>query len=217
MVKGLKPALFSLFVLVLLADHGVIAAQNRTAEEIQARFKEYCTRVPFEEFFVHTDRDIYVAGEEMWFNSFLFDRQTGKLSSRSKVAYFELLNPDNVPVVQKRLLIQEGICPGSAHLPDTLANGTYTLRIYTNWMKNFLPGNAFMKSIIIINPFRNTGFKRKVIYEEHLPRKINIGFYPEGGVLLNGVPGKIAVKVSDEYQRGLGSSETIKVIQLHHL
>ncbi len=209
MIKYFKPAVSILFLSVLFTDAPVIA-QGRIKEDIQTRFKEYCTEVPYEEIFIHTDRDVYVAGEEMWFNSYLFDRQTGKPSSRSKVAYFELLNPDNVSVVQKRLLIRDGICPGNAHLPDTLSSGTYTCRIYTNWMKNFLPENAFMKNIIIVNPFRNNGFKRKIIYEEQLPAKLNIRFFPEGGTLVNGVPGKIAVKASDEYQRGVALNGVVR-------
>ncbi|MCX6302253.1 MAG: hypothetical protein NTW82_08715 [Bacteroidia bacterium] len=202
MIKYFKLIVSFLILLFLLAEYQLIA-QTRTGEDIRTRLEEYCRDIPWEEIFIHTDRDIYVAGEEMWFNSYLFDRQTGKLSSRSKVAYFELLNPDNVPVVQKRLLITDGRCPGNAHIPDTLTTGTYTFRIYTNWMKNFLPENAAMKSINIVNPFRNSGFKRKIIFEKHLPSKLNIAFYPEGGVLLNSIRGKVAVKASDEYQRGV--------------
>jgi len=202
MIKYLKP-IVSCFILAVFLSGSQLAAQTRSMGDLKSRIEDYCRNTPWEEIFVHTDRDIYAAGEEMWFSSYLIDRQSGKLSSRSCVAYFELLNPDNMPVIQKRLLITDGICPGNAHLPDTLASGTYTFRIYTNWMKNFLPENAFMKNIIIVNPLRSNGFRGKTIFEKRLPSKSNIEFFPEGGNLLNGLPSKIAVKVSDEYQRGV--------------
>ena len=206
--------LFKLFVcsIVLLslpADYK-INAQSGPSGDVSTMLDKFCRDVPWEEIYVHTDRDIYGAGEEMWFSSYLFDRHAGKLSSGSNIAYFELLNPDDIPVIQKRLLIKEGICPGNAHLPDTLTSGIYTYRIYTNWMKNFLPENAFMKSITIVNPFRSNGFRKKIMYEKHLPLEINIEFFPEGGTLLGDVPGKIAVRVSDEFQRGVAFQGVVR-------
>jgi hypothetical protein len=209
MTKFYRLLILFIVLLSLQANYQVIA-QTGTSRDIRSLLDEYCINVPWEEMFAHTDRDVYTAGEEIWFNAYLLDRKSGKLSSRSKIAYFELLNPDNVPVVQKRLLINEGVCPGNAHLPDTLTPGIYTFRIYTNWMKNFLPENAFMKNITIVNPFRTNGFSGKTIYDKLLPASINLEFYPEGGTLLNGIKNKIAVKVSDEYQRGIVYNGIVK-------
>jgi len=36
-------------------------------------------------------------------------------------------------------------------IPDTISTGEYTLRAYTNWMKNFLPENCFIKELKIFN------------------------------------------------------------------
>jgi len=201
MLKELKHIASISFLLILLTGKNA-SAQTGVNDDLVSRLRDYCTRIPYEEMYIHTDRDVYVAGEELWFTSYLFDRQTGKTSPGSSIAYFELLNPYNVPVIQKRLLISDGICPGSTHLPDTLTPGIYTCRIYTNWMKNFLPGNAFTKNIAIVNPFRSSIFTGKTLYAERLHSEINVRFSPEGGSLLNGMPVKIAVMVTDEFQRG---------------
>jgi hypothetical protein len=202
MLKGLKH-IASLSLLLLLLAGKMANAQSGTNNDLVSRLRDYCTRMPYEEMYIHTDRDVYVAGEELWFTSYLFERETGKISSGSEIAYFELLNPNNKPVIQKRMLISEGICPGSTHLPDTLPPGIYTCRIYTNWMKNFLPANASTKNIAIVNPFRNSTFTGKTLYGEHLRPGVNVRFSPEGGRLLNGLPAKVAVMVTDEYQRGM--------------
>jgi len=202
MIKFLRPAVFSLLIIVLYID-GKLEAQVKTNNEIQKMLEQYCKSVPYEEIFVHSDREDYIAGEDMWFNIYLIDKQSGKPSGRSKIAYFELLNPENNPVIQKRLMVVNGFSPGQALLPDTLSSGMYTLRVYTNQMKNFLPGNCFMRNINVYNPFKKKGFKRKIIYEKSLSKKQNIEFFPEGGTLLDAINCKIALRVVDEFNKGL--------------
>jgi len=125
------------------------------SETIAKKFQEYCDAFPREEIFVHTDRIEYIAGENIWFNIYLIDRQKNKPSVNSKIASFELLNADNRPVVQKRIRIENGFGPGYFVLPDTLSTGRYTIRAYTSWMKNFLPGNCFRKNLNIYNAISN--------------------------------------------------------------
>jgi len=159
MIKFLRPAVLSALLLMFFTD-GPLEAQVKANNEIIKKLEQYCRIVPYEEIFVHSDREDYIAGEDMWFNIYLVDKQSGKPTGRSKIAYFELLNTQNSPVIQKRLLLENGFCPGQVQLPDTLVSGMYTFRVYTNQMKNYLPGNCFIKCINIYNPFRNKGFKK---------------------------------------------------------
>lgn len=123
------------------------------------KFNDYCKSFPREEMYVHTDREEYIAGEELWFSAYLFERPGSGLSDGSSLAYIELLNPENRPVAQKRILLQEGSGPGSLQLPDTLSTGIYTFRAYTGWMKNFLPENSFMKHIFVSNALTGKEYK----------------------------------------------------------
>jgi hypothetical protein len=139
--------------------------QNATGQQLvdyrqylRDKFMRYCESVPREEIFVHTDRENYIAGEDLWFNISLIDRQTSKPSANSKIAYIEILNPENRPVVQKQIKLDQGSGSGQVVLPDTLTSGSYTIRVYTNWMKNFLPGNCFIKNINVYNALRTNSF-----------------------------------------------------------
>ncbi len=107
-----------------------------------------------EKVFVHTDREIYIAGENIWFKVYLLDAQTGKPASTSNIAYVEILNSENRPVMQKRIILEDGCGPGEALLPDTLTSGSYMLRAYTGAMKRFMPYGCFMKRIDIYNALR---------------------------------------------------------------
>lgn len=139
-----------------------VSAQNETGAALfKKKINQYCSTFPREEIYVHTDRSRYISGETLWFNVFAVERLTLKPSGLSRIAYVELLNYDDRPVMRKNIFLEGGSGPGDISLPDTLSSGIYTLRAYTSWMKNFLPENCFRKEIIIYNAVSsNTSVKR---------------------------------------------------------
>ena len=188
----------------------IIYAQPEADDKVTGMLNDYCRSVPYEDIYAQTDRDFYSAGEDIWFRIFATDRQSAKLSAAGRLAYCELINPVNSPVVRKRFLLESGQGNGFILLPDTLSTGAYTLRIYTNYMKNFLPGNCFMKNIYVHNAFRSKSIKSKIIFEKTGEKDLNIEFFPEGGTLLNDVLTKVAVKVTDRYQQGIQFNGTVR-------
>ncbi len=143
-----------------------VSGQDKTdfLDVLSEKLLKYCEKYPREEIFVHTDRDEYIAGEEIWVKIYLIDRQSNKPSDESKIAYLEILNADNRAVVQKQFRLNKGSGPGMVVLPDTLSSGNYTLRAYTNWMKNFLPVNCFMKKLNIYNTLSNRAFRTSMTH-----------------------------------------------------
>ena len=133
-----------------------VKGQTDVIRELSGKFINYCREMPREEAFINTDREEYIAGEEMWFSAWLFDRQTSGIRNNSSVVYVELVNSDNHPIGQKRVKIDKGFGSGEILLSDTITTGCYTLRAYTSWMKNFLPQNCFTKKITIFNALGKT-------------------------------------------------------------
>jgi len=160
MKKGAMPV-NTILLLVLLFTTPCLNSQELTSVKPVAHINEYFQHTPWEEIYLHSDREKYIAGEDIWLSLYSIDMEKGKLSSRSVVAYVELLNPWNMPVMQTRLQLSGGRGEGNFSLPDSLSSGTYTIRAYTNWMKNFLPDNCYTQDIDIFNPFRDSGFRRK--------------------------------------------------------
>ena len=170
MIKKLKSVILFLIQLVFL--HGINGQTPKDMTDLLIqKFSGYVKSVPREEIFIHSDKEEYIAGEDLWFNIYLIDRHDFKPSSESKIAYFELLNGENRPVVQKRILIEKGFGPGQIVLPDTLSTGIYTIRAYTSWMKNFLPDNCFMKNIEVYNTLNTKGFKGKTKTTTYVQKK----------------------------------------------
>ncbi len=153
MIKKITPAI--LILLPFLFLNGLYGQYQSVPDTLSKKFLRYCEAVPREEVFIHTDREEFIAGEDLWFNAYLIDRQKCMPALNSKILYFEVLNSENRHVAQKRIYMNNGFGPGQIILPDTLSTGIYTIRAYTNWMKNSLPSNCFMKDITIYNAINN--------------------------------------------------------------
>lgn len=104
-----------------------------------------------EQIYVQTDRDIYIAGETVYFKMNLYASETGK-ASLSKVGYLVLRDKRNA--YQKlNIRLEKDAANGSFYLPDTLKTGMYEIVAYTNYMRNFEEKFFFRKNLIIVNRF----------------------------------------------------------------
>ncbi len=66
----------------------------------------------------------------MWFKAYVTDANTGTPSEISKVLYVELINEGDA-VTQLKLPLESGLSWGNFALSDSLAEGNYRLRAYT--------------------------------------------------------------------------------------
>ncbi len=220
MLRAVKPILFFLSVILFLPG---LNAQNgsRIKENIAEKFINYCEIVPWEDIYIHTDRDEYIAGESIWFSTWLSDRLSLKLSDASRIVYFEVLNWENKPVIRKQIGVEGGFGKGVALLPDSLSSGSYTIRAYTNWMKNFLPFNCFVKKINVFNainftPFTNRSDSGNLFKDE--VAGIHSGSYMEKGINVKVVPGVDTIGIlieADEVFRSGNGNRCYLFIQTH--
>jgi hypothetical protein len=106
-----------------------------------------------EKAFVHTDREFYIAGENVFFKLYIINSDSHKLSDISKIAYFILRNSASVPIAKIRFKVEGGIAYGSFFLSDTLSSGLYQIIAFTNWMRNWGEESFFRKEIFVANRF----------------------------------------------------------------
>ncbi len=105
----------------------------------------------YEKVYVHTDKPYYYPGEPMWFKGYINYKEPKWRDSLSKVMYVELINPKKEVTLAKTLKIDSGFFHNDFILPDTLKEGTYYLRAYTNLNRNFGDSSLFVKPIPILN------------------------------------------------------------------
>lgn len=106
-----------------------------------------------EKAFVHTDRETYVAGENVFFKLYILNDHDNKPSEISKIAYILLRPCNSDPVIKIRVSLSNGVSSGSFYLPDSLSSGAYQLVAYTSLMKNADQKYLFNKQLIIFNRF----------------------------------------------------------------
>jgi hypothetical protein len=176
-------------------------SQDGMASSIVNKFKSYSSKALQEKIFLHTDKDFYVAGEILWFKIYYTEGAAHKPLHLSKVAYAEILYSDGKAELQAKISLEPGQSKGSFYLPVTMNSGNYTIRAYTNWMKNFAPAYFFEKKITIVNTLKNP---ESQVHKDSAG--VTIDFFPEGGNLVSDIQSKIGFRVADSKGKGLDFS-----------
>lgn len=104
-----------------------------------------------ENVYIQTDKDYYYPQEYIWFAAYLSHRNLTIADSLSKLLYVELIDPNKVIIQTRMVKISNGAGNGEFKLPDTLITGSYYLRAYTNWMRNYGDSTLFVKVVPILD------------------------------------------------------------------
>ena len=183
-------------LLLVFGYSPVVDAQN-TATAIEQQLNRYRKEMAEEKLFLHTDRDLYLAGEIVWFKIYYVDGNYHTPLNVSKIAYVEILDKDSKAISQAKISLSDGAGHGSFYLPGSITTGVYRLRAYTQWMKNSSAEYFFQKPLTIVNGTRNL---------DSVPMKKNsyaVSFFPEGGSLVRGIESKVAFRITDAYGTGV--------------
>ena len=193
MIKSLKPLL--VFFFLFLSFCSTLSSQTKEKQ-----------RIFFEKVYLHVDRDLYFAGDDILFKAYLLNAQVNQLLNTSNNLYVELIAPGAEIVDRKVIRLNNGLGAGDFKLSDSIANGTYRLRAYTNWMRNFGDNFVFEKQIKVVNdveskskPVANANTLNKAVKASLNAKKQTIRFFPEGGSLLENVAGIVAFKAEDAF------------------
>ncbi len=192
-------------MLLLIACFSDAFSQPISPDSINKRFGRYAEHNLQEKIYVHTDRELYLAGEILWFKLYSVNTGSNQSISFSKVAYIEIIDKNQKPVLQAKIAIDKGSGSGSLYLPVSLSSGNYQFRAYTSWMKNFSPDFYFEKNIKLVNGL--TKPEKKLALNEGL--NYDIQFFPEGGNMVESLPAKLAFRATDSQGKGIDFMGTL--------
>lgn len=174
-------------------------AQENEVAYLKHHFSRYGSMALQEKVFVHTDRSFYMAGETMWFKVYAVEGSSHMPLDISKVAYLEVLDKDQKPVLQTKVALQIGSGSGSLYLPVSLQSGNFSLRAYTRWMKNFPADFYFEKKLKLVNSF----IKPERVQQQETSATPELKFFPEGGALVIGIRSRLAFKAANTAGKGI--------------
>ncbi|WP_161889785.1 TonB-dependent receptor plug domain-containing protein [Pontibacter russatus] len=198
----------SLSVLFTLGAFKTVTDDLITRIIAQANF--FSKNYPQEKIYLHFDKPYYATGEDMWYKAYLVNAAFLTPDSATRNAYVELISPTGKVIQRNILQVRGGMASGDFALADSLEAGTYRVRAYTNWMRNFSDGFFFKQDFRIwknsagappqAEEAYSSGYSDSV--KDRNSPNLDVQFFPESGNLIDGIESRVAFKAIDAAGRG---------------
>jgi hypothetical protein len=131
-----------MFLLSLLQHAAPLKAQTGSFPEVSG-----------ETVVLHCDRELYAAGEKLYYHADYLGPEGFENRDWSTVLYVELISWDGRKHAASKVRIQNCKALGSLRIPGPIASGNYYLRAYTLWMRNYSPDLYTYLPLMILNPY----------------------------------------------------------------
>jgi hypothetical protein len=210
-LKKPVPAWLTLSVFVLLFVITGFADEDARFRKIREALNKFTYVYPQQKVYLHLDRVGYSGGDIMWVKAYLLNGLNHFPDTLSTNLYVELISPFMTRVEIKRFQMFHGFGIGDFHLSDTLPEGLYQIRAYTNWMQNFDTQFYFEKNFPLVNPAygkiispRQAKINQKELENrEKLAGDIDLQFMAEGGEMVDGLENTMAFKAINLLGKGV--------------
>lgn len=143
-----------------------------------------------EKVWLHYDKDVYQAGETIWFKAYLMDGLFP--AQQTKTIYIDWVGDNGEVLAHTVSPVVEGTSNGQLDIPDNYTGNFIHVKSYTKWMLNFDSSFIYSKDIRILNKNIST----KAISTASIT---TVDFFPEGGDAIAGISNRVAFKAADQY------------------
>lgn len=174
--------------------------------------------VVFEKTYVHLDRSSYAVGEDIWFKVYLLDAESNLPLTNSKIVNVELIDSSDKIVDSRVIKVVNGGGDGEFKISPNSSVGEYTVRAYTNYMRNFDASFFFRKSIQIRSGLSQIYGDQSqpldsisdVDENQRTEAKPDFQFFPEGGYMVADLSSRIGFKALNEKGKSISVSGYIE-------
>ena len=199
---------FALTILLFLSGY-IARSENRPPVYDRVQEKVY----------LHFDNGFYFIGDTIWYKAYVVSSDSFRVGP-SRVLYVDLLDAQGYVQDRQKLVIDlDGQASGRICLRPDFFSGYYEVRAYTRWMQSFCegypfdchPDNFFSRVLPVydrpdsaslygsrIMKQKVTAGNYRIIYDAP---PVNVGFFPEGGSFIGGVPCLVAYEAENERGR----------------
>lgn len=187
-------SLLPIFLLLLLTN-----SQSQSQESL---LKKYNSLFPQEKVYVHFDNQHYMPGTIVGFKAYLMNGPEPSTLNRN--FYTDWYDESGTLIAHQVSPIALSSAFGTFVIPDNYKGNSIYVTAYTQWMLNFDTSFLFRKKITVLQsatPKSNLSSKTK---------EYQLQFFPEGGMMVNGVTSFIAFKANDKNGDPITISGVIK-------
>jgi hypothetical protein len=175
-----------LILLLILGTNTYYFAQDKVEQAIETLQEKY----PQEKIHLFFNKNSYIAGENIWFKSFVFNGYSP--SAISTNLFLELYDSKKTLIDKKLIPLSNGEGTGNISLPESLKEDVYYVRAYTTWMTNFSEDFQLIRPIPIYNPSSSEKL------EINTTAAWTASVYPESGTFIEGINTKFAVRLASK-------------------
>ncbi len=140
-----KAGLLIILCLLLFSIPGKTQSPSGTElSNLVDSVKTFYENQAIEKLYLQLNKPEYAIGDTIWFKVYLLDAINLKYVQKSAIMYLEIASDSNEVVSRIMIPLQNGIGWGNITLTNKdFPEGSYTLRAYTNWMRNFGEDHVF--------------------------------------------------------------------------
>lgn len=166
------------------------------------------TTTPQEKVYLHLNKPYYSLRDEIYFKAYLSNAHNHQASPLSKVIYVDLIDPEGAIMKSWILHTDKGLA-GHFAMNQQQLSGQYTIRAYTEYMRNFGEAYFFQQTVHIYDASKKVAknIPQKVVAKTEietvsplkstLKKLVAVQFYPEGGYLVEGIASNVSFEVLD--------------------
>jgi hypothetical protein len=149
---------------------------------------------------LHLNKATFIAGEYIWFSSYVFNQTKNLPSTEAEYIYVDLIDEKGEVIASKTILFKNGSGNGDFLLDENLATGNYFIQAYTWNMQNFEEDESTVYPIQIINiASGNTAIPEFRTNRDSL----HITIAAESGYLIEDLFSTLAVRITNSFGYGL--------------
>ena len=179
------------------------AQQSLPPDSIAKRLFTQTTLFPQENIYTQTDKSDYVAGDTIWFRTYLVNAISRKPEKSSRYIYAELIDAQTDTLICriKAREDEKNMIYGYMPIPVLTYKGTYRFKTYTLYGCNWGEEGTYNKMIRIYSTRNRENTKKKKTTNDYF-----VDFLPEGGQAIDKQLCRFAFKA----QRNTGEGENIE-------
>ncbi|WP_028887846.1 hypothetical protein [Tenacibaculum ovolyticum] len=181
-------------LLILLIFNDLYSQKSSKIDSAYTDYFENTREIPY----LHLNKTSFLKGEEIWFQSYVIEQNSGKLHPTTSNLYVSIFNQLGEMKDQHLIHIKNGIGKGNIYIDSTFKDETYFIKASTNWMKNFSEDNSYIQKIKIIYPIKK---EKKTIFSEN--SNFEFQLFPEGGHIIANTNNTIGILIKDSKNKGI--------------
>ncbi|HSV87884.1 MAG TPA: TonB-dependent receptor plug domain-containing protein [Bacteroidales bacterium] len=206
-----KRFIFTVIGLIVFFPGSSQSNPDETPERPVKVLHQFEAEFPQHKLFMHLDRREFVAGETIWLKAYLISGGTHEPLPGKQRVNLELVNVHNQVVKAAFIRTDNGFATGYLELPDSLHEGNYLVRAYTEWMKNFDENLFYHQEIFVHSPIEAVVSNQRLLRKNQrfnqrladLEKSMQFYFFPEGGHLVAGLDNRVAFRATDGKGNGV--------------